>query len=158
MPKKLSPLEQIAAGITSDNMDLVRAGYEALTGIVLKETPTKKQAAPAKRGRPKKVVEEKVTRRPKGPLGLLMDKYQAPDAAGQVKVLGNNFVDDRVSCREAISADEKKTIEKIQGLIGAKSGPDKRKVKCCKCGKQEMVSGLLAAKSRHYCDKCLAAR
>lgn len=160
MPKKLSPLEQIAAGITSNDMSLVQKGYELLTGIKLitvEKTPAKK--ATVKKTSTKK-SEPKATGRkvPKGPLGLLMDKYNAPDSSGTIQVLGNNFVDDRVSCRERISKDEQEKINKIQGLIGTKDGPTKYKVTCCKCSKVEMVHGALASKSRHYCDKCLISR
>lgn len=166
MPKKLSPLEQIAAGITSNDMSLVQKGYELLTGITLninkeislQSTKRTKKAA-AKKASVKK-SEPKATGKkvPKGPLGLLMDKYNSPDASGTIQVLGNNFVDDRVSCREKVSKDEQEKINKIQGLIGAKTGPAKYKVTCCKCSKVEMVHGALASKSRHYCDKCLASR
>lgn len=162
MPKKLSPLEQIAAGITSNDMSLVQKGYESLTGIKLaaEETlPKVVKKTPAKKNTTKKEKPQATGRKvPKGPLGLLMDKYNAPDASGTIQVLGNNFVDDRVSCREKVSKDEQDKINKIQGLIGAKTGPAKYKVTCCKCSKVEMVHGALASKSRHYCDKCLASR
>ena len=137
----ISPLEKIRVGIETENMDLVRVGFEELTGQVTtspKESPTIKESSSKK-----------------DDFSDFIASPQSSDTKSRVAktepVVGgqnNTFVDEGI---------EAKDIETPQVTLSPRNRPPAQMVElsCYKCGKTEKVASNLVQGEFHRCGKCI---
>ena len=137
----ISPLEKIRVGIETENMDLVRVGFEELTGQVTtspKESPTIKESSSKK-----------------DDFSDFIASPQSSDTKSRVAktepVVGgqnNTFVDEGI---------EAKDIETPQVTPSPRNRPPIQMVElsCHKCGKTEKVASNLVQGEFHRCGKCI---
>ena len=137
----ISPLEKIRVGIETENMDLVRVGFEELTGQVTtspKESPTIKESSSKK-----------------DDFSDFIASPQSSDTKSRVAktepVVGgksNMFVDEGI---------EAKDIKTPQVTPSPRNRPPIQMVElsCHKCGKTEKVASNLVQGEFHRCGKCI---
>ena len=140
----ISPLEKLRVGIETDDMDLVRVGFEELTGQATtspKESPT-----------------EKAKEEPSSKKDNFSDFIASPhssDTKSRVAktepVVGgqnNTFVDEGL---------EAKDIETPQIAPSPRNRPPAKMVElsCHKCGKTEKIAHNLVQGEFHRCGKCI---
>lgn len=139
----ISPLEKMRVGIETNDMDLIRVGFEELTGQVAtspKESPTEKEKEPLSK---------------KDDFSDFIASPQSSDTKSRVAktepVVGgqnNTFVDEGI---------EAKDIETPQVTPSPRNRPPAQMVElsCHKCGKTEKVASNLVQGEFHRCGKCI---
>ena len=137
----ISPLEKIRVGIETEDMNLVRVGFEELTGEV---TTSTKGSSTTKESPPKK-----------DDVSDFIVSPQSPDTNSRVAktqpVVGgrdNMFVDEGL---------EAKDIETPQIVPSPRNRPPAQMVElsCHKCGKTEKIASNLVQGEFHRCGKCI---
>jgi hypothetical protein len=140
----INPLEKMKAGIETNDMDLVRVGFEELTGQVTtspKESPTPVKLEEAS---PKKDDFSDFIVSPQSSGAKSRVAKTEPVVGGQ----NNTFVDEGI---------EAKDIETPQITPSPRNRPPSQMVElsCHKCGKTEKVASNLVQGEFHRCGKCI---
>jgi len=139
----ISPLEKIRVGIETNNMDLIRVGFEELTGEVTTTSPEK---SPTTEDPPLD----------KNDFSDFIASTQSSDPATKSRVAkttpvvgGNNtFIDEGT---------DSKNIETPQISPSPRNRPPSVtvEVSCHKCGKTEKIAQGLVQGEFHVCEKCV---